>query len=92
MKKRSSKIKPVVNCPICDKRLIKKYISQHIRRVHKSNDYCSIIKIGMIYRGFKPKNVDNSPEFFFSVVYIIINQLKNPANIIIKKLFCINIG
>ena len=49
---KSKNIKPSILCPICNKRFIKKYISQHIRRLHKNNEYCKIVKRGMTYKKF----------------------------------------
>ena len=82
MKKLNSKSKPIIQCQICKKNLIKKYISQHIRRAHKSNDYCSIIKRGMTYKGFRTNLQNNISKKFFSVIYVI-KPLKCQVNIII---------
>ena len=42
--------KEIKKCHFCDKNLVKKYISQHIRQIHKENEYCNIIKRGMTYK------------------------------------------
>ena len=47
-----------VNCPICNKGLIKKYISQHIRGQHKNDNYCKIVCRGMTYNIFNSNNIN----------------------------------
>lgn len=65
-KSTSAHKKEIIHCPICDKNLIKKYISQHIRKIHKNNDYCSIIKRGMTYYKFYMKNtITKDDDLFF---------------------------
>ena len=44
--------KSKIHCPICNKNLIKKYISQHIKRQHKNDNYCKFVSRGMTYKNF----------------------------------------
>ena len=65
MTKKKKSEKEIIKCPFCDKDLIKKYISQHIRRIHKENEYCNIIKRGMTYKNLPQKIKKNTNNNLF---------------------------
>lgn len=49
--------KPTISCRICNKKLIKKYISMHIKLKHKNDQYCKFISRGITYTKFENKNL-----------------------------------
>lgn len=66
MSKRKTSSKQIIKCPFCDNDYVKKYISMHIRRIHKSNEYCTIIRRGMTYKNLSQTNIVNQEgELFF---------------------------
>ena len=65
MGKKINNNKKQVNCPICNKQLIKKYISKHIRCQHPNDNYSKFVFKGTTYNVFNNNNNNN------------INSIKN---------------
>lgn len=59
MGKKNNNNKIKINCPICNKQLVKKYISQHIRSQHPNDNYCKFICKGTTYKVFNNNNNNN---------------------------------
>ena len=66
---KKNKTKEKIKCPICDKSLIKQYISHHLRKMHKDNIYCKIIQRGMTYNifNFHTNNVSNKDQYYCKI-------------------------
>lgn len=56
MGKKDIKNKIKTNCPICNKELIKQYLSQHIRGRHPNDNYCKFVCRGTTYNAFNNSN------------------------------------
>jgi hypothetical protein len=58
MGKKNNNNKIKINCPICNKQIIKKYISQHIRSQHPNDNYCKFVCKGTTYKVFNNNNTN----------------------------------
>lgn len=75
MTKQENILKEKIHCPECNKLLVKKYISSHIKKSHSKSRYSKNVRKGMRY-GLKNKNlfIKSNTEYYCEICNTIIKM------------------